>query len=335
MMNGGERWSGKAKSAPPAREGRGVSERAAKWVGGLAEWTDEDTRTVYLSVAFTWRLPEARARALWYRALGYHVRAGGPGTFRPAGWLAGVAELGGAVPDAVVRHNPMATFASRGCPVNCSFCIVPKMEGLNFTLVPEFTPRPILCDNNLSGLPVDYQRHIIERYQAAGVPLLDAQSGFEPRTFDAGTYERWAPINRGPWRFAYDEMDEREEVRQTMATLRERGVHGPRMRVYVLIGNEPFAECMQRIREVIEWGGEPHTQPYIKLNALTKDPWVRHDWSLPLLRQVSRWTNRHLWRNVPFEEYRAGTKVRDESQLDLFAPKPDPSREEREKEVEA
>jgi hypothetical protein len=59
------------------------------WVGGLAEWTEGET--AYLSIAFTWKLNEARDRANWYRALGYRVVAGGPATFRPRGYLDGYA----------------------------------------------------------------------------------------------------------------------------------------------------------------------------------------------------------------------------------------------------
>src|SRR5262245_36177497 len=190
-----------------------------KWVGGLAEWTEGDT--AFLSVAFTWLLDRAYARALWYRALGYKVRAGGPALFlvKMKHELEGVAELGGDYPDAVVRHNPAATIASRGCPVGCWFCIVPAMEGREFTLLPDFPVRPVLCDNNLSALPVDYQCHIIARYQAAGVPLLDANSGFEPQTFDEAVYKRWQQINRGPWRFAYDEQRERVEVERVLRML--------------------------------------------------------------------------------------------------------------------
>lgn len=275
------------------------------WIGGLAEWTEGGT--AFLSIAFTWKLPEARARALWYRALGFRVRAGGPATFRPTGYLADVADLGGDIPDAVTHHNPQGTFASRGCPVGCSFCIVPAMEGRTFTLLPEFTPRPILCDSNLSALPVEYQRHIIARYQAVGVPLLDAQSGFEPRTFDGGTLERWRPVLRGPWRFAYDDMAERDDVQRMMRLLA--AVPAKRKRVYVLIGNEPVAECLQRIREVLEWGGEPHCQPYLKLNTLTKEPWARFDWTAQRLRDVARWANRRIWRYATLDEYRAGTKT--------------------------
>jgi hypothetical protein len=280
-----------------------VSEAA--WVGGLAEWTVGNT--VYLSVAFTWKLKEARDRALWYRQLGYTVRAGGPATFRPGGYLADVATLGGDMPDALWRHNPMATIASRGCPVGCWFCIVPAMEGRAFTLLPDFPVRPVLCDNNLSALPADYQDHIIARYVAAGVPLLDANSGFEPRTFDGAVYERWRGINRGPWRFAYDDIAEGREVQAVMRMLK--GVSPKRKRVYVLIGNEPMAECLGRIRQVIEWGGEPHVQPLMKLNALEKDYWVRFDWTAQKLTDMARWANRRIWRYADYADYDGSIKT--------------------------
>lgn len=276
----------------------------AKWVGGIAEWTDGDT--AFLSIAFTWLLDQAYARALWYRALGYRVRAGGSALFlvQMKHELADVAELGGEVPDAIARHNPMATIASRGCPVGCHFCIVPAMEGREFTLLPEFQVRPILCDNNLSALPADYQQHIIDRYAAEGVPLLDANSGFEPATFTPDVYTRWAPLvnaGRGPWRFALDEMHELPDVLRVMRMLEREPAK--RKRVYVLIGNEPVTECMQRIQAVIDGGCEPHVQPLMKLNALQREPWVRHDWTAQKLRDVARWSNAWVWKKAPFNEY--------------------------------
>src|SRR3546814_2613840 len=116
---------------------------------------------------------------LWFKSLGMKVRAGGPATFTRKHHLADVAEIGGTIPDALQRHNPMATKASEGCPVGCWYCVVPAMEGKSFTLLPEFTPRPVLTDNNLSALPSDFQQHIVDRYTAAGVPLLDANRSEE------------------------------------------------------------------------------------------------------------------------------------------------------------
>lgn len=268
------------------------------WSSGLAEWIEGDT--VFLSVAFSWRLQEAYQRTIWYKAQGYKVRAGGPGMFVLRNYLAGVADLGGNV-DALIHHNPKATIASRGCPVGCYFCIVPKIEGKEFTLLPEFTPRPILCDNNLSALPIEYQDYIIEKYQKFGVPLLDANSGFEPRTFDEGTYRRWKAINKGAWRFAYDETAEGDDVYRTAQILKDEP--GYKKRVYVLIGNEPFEACYRRIMQVIEWGCEPHVQPMMSLRTLIKKPLVRYDWSEKKLKDLARWSNRWLWRSIPFSSY--------------------------------
>lgn len=273
------------------------------WIGGLAQWEEGDT--TFLSVAFTWKLDEAYTRALFAKACGKKVIAGGPALFlvKMQHELAGVAEVVKDYPDAITKHNPLATFASRGCPVGCYFCIVPAMEGKEFTLIPDFQVRPILCDNNLSALPIPYQLHIIEKYEASGVQLIDANSGFEPRTFDIFTYCRWSRILRGPWRFAYDDMQERREVYEMMWLLRSWGVKPRDMRVYCLIGNEPFDDCMGRIKEIIQWGGEPHVQPYMKLNALEKVPHARFDWTVRKLQDVARWANGRVWRTAPFEEY--------------------------------
>lgn len=284
-----------------------------KWVGGLAEWEDGDT--VFLSVAFTWRLDDAYMRAVFHRANGKTVRVGGPALFlaKMKHRVADVAEVGGDYPDAIARHNPDATIASRGCPVGCWFCIVPAMEGKAFTLLPEFPVRPVLCDNNLSALPADYQDHIIRRYQDENVILRDANSGFEPITFTYDVYRRWAPLinaGRGPWRFAYDETREGPEVRRVMRMLADEPQK--RKRVYVLIGNEPFSECMARIQEVIDHGCEPHVQPFMKLNSLTRTPHPRHDWNLQLLRDVARWANGWVWKKAPFSEYRRSHKSSDE-----------------------
>lgn len=277
------------------------------WVNGLAEWTEGDT--AFLSVAFTWRLDDAYQRAVWYRALGYKVRAGGPGLFTRKHYLSDVAAIGGEAPDAIARHNPMATTASRGCPVGCWFCIVPAMEGREFTLLPDFPVRPVLSDNNLSALPPEFQDHIVARYKATGVPLLDANSGFEPRTFDDEVLARWRPINRGPWRFAYDDAADGPHVARVMRMLDKAHVSARRRQVYTLIGNEPFDACMDRIKQVIAWGAEPYAQPYMKLNALAKRPNVRFDWTESRLKRVQRWVNGRFWRYTDFDAYDASAKT--------------------------
>lgn len=275
------------------------------WVKRAVHWLDGDTANI--SIAFTWYVPEARSLAIMYRQMGYHVRIGGPGAFTMRKHLADVAEVGGELPDTVIRHNPMATRASFGCPVGCWFCIVPKMDGKTFRLLPDFVPRPVLCDDNLSALPTEFQQHIVDRYRTAGVPLLDANSGFEPATFDDEVFARWRPVLKGPWRFGFDEATEGEAVARAFRVLRD--VSPRRKQVYTMIGHEPFEVCMDRIRRVIASGGEPYAQPFIKLNALEKAADPRHDWTMHKLRQVQRWVNRRLWRVVPFAQYDASAKT--------------------------
>lgn len=282
----------------------------SKWSGGLAHWRTDDR--AFLSVAFTFRLPEARKLAIYYASLGLKVFAGGPALahvktqkfMEDVAWVPRGAGNPGRLDGALQRHNPAATIASRGCSEKCSFCIVPFMEG-GFKELPDFQVLPVLCDNNLSGLPADYQDHIVRRYREEGVPLLDANSGFEPRTFSAAVFERWQQINRGVWRLAYDDLVERDFIREAMAILRRNGIPARKIQIYTLLGNEPYEACMQRVQEVIEWGGEPYCQPLMKLNALTRDPHVKHDWTAKKLRAVARWANNHMWRSdAPrFEDY--------------------------------
>ncbi len=278
-----------------------------EWVKGVAHW--REGKTAFISVAFTWRLPEARRLAEYYRGIGCTtIRAGGPGTFTQKKYVTEFAEIGGSIPDAIARHNPMATRASYGCPVGCWFCIVPKMDGKAFTFLPDFPVRPVLCDDNLSALPADYQQHIVDRYLKSGVKLLDANSGFEPATFDDEVFARWKPILKGPWRFGYDESTEGEAVARAFRILKD--VSPRRKQVYTMIGHEPFDVCMDRIQKVIAAGGEPYAQPFIKLNSLTKEPAVRHDWTAHKLKQVQRWVNRRIWRVAPFSDYDGSIKTK-------------------------
>lgn len=288
--------------------------KLADWLEGQGYQVTRDTGgpglfaaeydLVALSVIFSWHAPKARRIALECRDH-CEVWCGGPGMAALGTWWRRETGL-----ECVIgldsrfdrqRGTYRMTFASRGCPVGCWFCIVPKIEGREFTLDPDFQPAPILCDNNLSALPAEFQEHIIRRYQETGIPLRDANSGFEPATFDGGTYARWKPVLRGPWRLAFDELGEESAVRETLRILETESPK--RKQVYTLIGNEPVSVCYERVRKVIEWGGEPYAQPVMKLNALEKRPWVRFDWTERTLGDFARWVNRHLWRSVPLETY--------------------------------
>lgn len=114
-----------------------------QWAKGVVHWRKGST--AYMSIVFTWDLPKARKIAEYYRMINCRVIAGGPALLTRRDYLADLCEIPmkkvvrdyGVIEvpadlegeDAVTRHNPMATFASRGCSEKCSFCIVPRLEG--------------------------------------------------------------------------------------------------------------------------------------------------------------------------------------------------------------
>jgi hypothetical protein len=268
-----------------------------------------DFELVCLSAIFSWDVPKGVQSAL--RGSGYEVWVGGPGFAHMADWWrdrTGMeATLGLDARFERQRGTYRMCFAARGCPVNCHFCGVTAWEGKSYSLDWDFQPVPILCDNNLTDEPIEFQEHIIRRYRETGVPLLDANSGFEPKNFTAETYRRWKPILRGPWRLGYDYLAERSAVKRVLNILKAEPPK--RKRVYVMIGNEPFDFCLQRATEVVEWGGEPYCQPYLPKTATDRHEYViRYDWTPDRLTHFARYFNRFLWKYTPLEEYRCGTK---------------------------
>jgi hypothetical protein len=214
-------------------------------------------------------------------------------------------------PDARFDRQPgeyRMIYAMRGCPLGCSFCPVTLIEGAEFALNRAFYPAKMLCDNNLSAAPIEYQDFVIRRYQETGVPLMDANSGFEPKTFDEECFARWSPILRGAWRFGLDETKETDDVERMMRILKD--VAPRKKRVYCLLGLEPIEQCFKRARKVIAWGGEPFCQVFIPLNYPHDPekfpPPPRHDW--PNRRapyDMRRYFNSpQVWRTTPIEEYK-------------------------------
>ncbi len=142
--------------------------------------------------------------------------------------------------------------------------------------------------------------------------LRDANSGFEPISFTPDVYARWRPIitaGGGPWRFGFDTTKEAPQVRRVMKMLADEPAK--RKRPYVLIGNEPWAECVARIDEAIAAGCEPYVQPEIKLNAREKRLWVRHDWTHAELKRVQKWVNSFAWRSVLLKDFNPAMSKRD------------------------
>jgi hypothetical protein len=287
---------------------------------------------VWISAVFSWHVPKLITMAQTAQRFGARVEVGGPGTF-------GVRELikeqtgleAQSTPDSRFERQPgqyAAVFWSRGCPAkNCTLgfprdgqqpvCSVPAMEGWRFSLYREVTPAPVILDNNLSALPREHQDLIVERTLSAGFERVDANSGFEPRSFRADTASRWRQLPLVAWRFAYDEMAERDAVLRMMSTLDDAGVNRKSRRIYCLAGNEPIEACEQRVLEIQSWRSLPIVQRRRPLNWIGGPLPTLFDWTEQKLIDFQRWGNR-LSGGMRFSEYKPNLRERDNQTLNLF-----------------
>jgi len=283
----------------------------------------------FVSAVFSWDVLRALSIAEGLRDVGIRTEVGGPGFFA----LRATARQWGF--EATVGVDPRfdrepgtyeAVFWSRGCPAyNCTLgypkdgsrpiCLVPELEGSRSTLFPDVTPAPIILDNNLSALPRRHQERIVERTLAAGFRRVDANSGFEPRSFRPETAELWSRLPLVAWRYAYDEAAERAAVLKVVGILDSIGVPRRRSHVYCLAGNEPIQACEERVLEIREWGCVPVVQRRRPLDWTGGSLPVLHDWTERKLVDFQRWGNR-LSHSMPFSRYdrrlnHSGVKARE------------------------
>ncbi len=262
---------------------------------------DLDADLFAFSAIFTWHLPRL---ADWVNQVKNRgdVWIGGPA---PSSNPDYVEEMTGITPhigvDGRFERQPgqyKMTRTCRGCPVGCPFCIVPKIDGTTMREYADFPPAPVLLDDNITATGVAHQERVIETLLRQDYRVVDLNSGFEPSFFTQETFTRFNRLPFKFWRLAFDEMNEEKPVREMIRLLRENGVAARAIRVYCLAGNESFEECHYRAEKIIEWGGEPHVQPLIPLNALEKKPVVqkRYGWTAQKLTDFARYYNRWLWR---------------------------------------
>ena len=265
------------------------------------EWTDEEARAAFLSVVFTWDLPRAYQRAVWLRESGYRVVAGGPAVKLMPDYLADVAECNGRETSALARHNPMATFTSRGCIRKCKFCAVPLIEG-ELVELNDWLLRPIVCDNNLLACSRKHFDKVIDRLK----PLrkVDFNQGLDARLLTQYHAGRLAELDCMV-RLAFDSVAYERVFMQAFVRLRKAGIPKSRIRVYVLIGFEDTPEdALYRLEAVTSLGIDPNPMRYNPPDTLQRDSYVAPDWTDgELTRYVRYWANLRYFRAVPFREF--------------------------------
>ncbi len=269
------------------------------WAKRCLEWTEG--QRAYLSVVFTWDLPKAYQRAVWLREMGYEVHAGGPAVDLMPDVLADVAQVNGRTVDALTRHNPLATFTSRGCIRRCPFCAVWRVEGALREL-DDWPVRPIVCDNNLLACSRAHFDRVVDRLK----PLrgIDFNQGLDARLLTAYHAARLSELDCMV-RLAFDSVAYASQFMQAFELLRKKGIPKSRIRVYILVGwNDTPDDALYRLRTVAGLGIDPNPMRYNPLDTMRRDSYVGLGWTdSELTRYVRYWANLRWFRAVPFEDF--------------------------------
>jgi hypothetical protein len=266
------------------------------WLKGIAQW--RIGKTLYLSVPFTWLLPEARLLASAHKG---PVRAGGPAVALMPDYLAGVAEVNRPCPiEPLLFHNPLATFTTRGCPNACGFCAVPRLEG-GFRELDDWRLAPLICDNNLLASSRRHFDRVIDRLKA--LPGVDFNQGLDARLITARHASRIAELKNVKVRFAFDHPGQETAVHDAIALCRREGLRD--FSVYCLIGFDDDPESAKhRLSLVLSWKAWPNPMRYQPLDSLVKNSHVAPGWTdAELKRFMCYYSRQRYLSGVPFDEY--------------------------------
>lgn len=261
---------------------------------------------VYMSVAFTWHLPDAFSQAAWQKNMGRIVRAGGPAVRLMPDYLKDVATIEPEMdwPDALFHHNPAATRTTVGCPRNCGFCGVPKIEG-KFRELPVWQPRPLVCDNNLLAASRAHFDRVVDSLK----PLrdIDFNQGLDARLLTDHHADRLGELHFKTLRFAFDHVGQEKDVLHAFHLMRKAGVSKKKLSFYVLIGFQDTPEdALYRLSFVQDYLGiRPMPMRYNALDALRLNSYVGENWTDYELHRYQRYWSRLAWlEHVPFEDYK-------------------------------
>lgn len=258
---------------------------------------------LYASVVFSWN----REKAEMLRAFG--VTVGGSGI-----------DLKGELPTIVEAMRPDYTlygidyglgYLMRGCIWTCEFCIVPQKEGKPRAVATiddlvnvggRHRPFVVLMDNEFFWRE-QWAVARLHEFTERGIDFCPSQ-GLDVRVV---TPALAAALSTSPfWNlrrsrrqitFAFDDIGTERLYRRGVERLFEAGIKAWQLQSFVLVGfNSTLDDDLKRIRIIREYGIDPFVMVYRDFRTGKTNVTQQ-------LRDLARWTNRHLFRVCEFVDY--------------------------------
>jgi hypothetical protein len=190
-------------------------------------------------------------------------------------------------------------FLTRGCPNNCSFCIVSKKEGLISHKVADLSEwwrgqkEIILLDPNI--LACKQHLELLEQLADSGA-TVDFCQGLDARFITEKNLEVLSRIKIKALHFAFDFMKNEKRIIKGLELAKKKLKTNDRNAIVYMLTNydTTIQQDLYRVNTIIKAGYSPDIRIYRK-NSLPK----KH-----ILRDLQRWcNNRYIFRSCKFFDY--------------------------------
>lgn len=191
-------------------------------------------------------------------------------------------------------------FLTRGCIRACSWCIVPKKEGVitAHADIDEFIDgkkKAVLLDNNV--LAHEWGLQQVEKIADKGI-RVDFNQGLDARII-AGNADIARLLSRVKWirfiRMAYDHSSAHDDVFAAIDLLRSFGVKPSKMFFYLLVKDD-LKDAERRALGLDYVGAIPFAQPYRNFESNKEPPQAQKDFAL--------WVNkRQIFKSCAFRDF--------------------------------
>jgi len=199
-----------------------------KWIEG---------KTCFISIPFTWNLPDVKAMMLQHDFQIKKYVVGGPAVDLLPKYFDNFDNVSVSKNciGILQKINPLATRTTLGCPRNCQFCGIGqnKIEGGKFTELNDWPDLPVLIDNNLLASSNKHFDKVIDRLKKWG--WCDFNQGLDIDFLDDYHARRIAEIKNPIIRLSLDSTD-KGKWQIAYNKLRSAGIAKSKIRSYVLIG---------------------------------------------------------------------------------------------------
>lgn len=194
--------------------------------------------TIFVSIPFTWNLPEIRSQLKQLTVIpNDRVVVGGPAVKLTPEYFSKLPFIvkGDDYPGVLQKVNPWATRTSEGCPRKCRFCGVGQglIEG-KFRELDHWPDLPIICDNNLLASSQGHFDKVIDKLLKW--PSPDFNQGLDLRLLNKYHAERFSQLKRPRIQLACDACDGKEKWLAAIELLLSAGVRKTWISTYALIG---------------------------------------------------------------------------------------------------